>query len=125
MNEDFNRNLRSPSDFLYFLNWNLPCQHDSVCSQLFKQQSPLQIVNSHLGGAVNLHICKIAGNIVKNCQILHYDAVHTYFIQLAKLPLHIFDFILKHDGVHGYIYFNISEVGIPDRFLKRFNVEIV
>ena len=72
-----------------------------------------------------LHIGKAIDDIVKNGQVLNYNAVHTYFIQLAKLRLHIFDFILKHDGVHGYIYFNISEVRISDRFLKRINVEIV
>ena len=124
VNKNLDGNFCDPADLFYLFNGNFAGQHHALGSQFFIQQRTFQVIDPHLRGAVSFQIHEVSYHVIEDRHILNDDTVHTNFIQLTQLVLHIFHFFFVDHGIHSHKDFHIAQMGIANHVRQRLPVKI-
>ena len=101
-------------EFLQFFHRDLPFQDHPFDAQLFGQFQAGRVMESHLGGGMDIQMREIFPDHPQNAQILYNEGIGVHLIQQSQIFRHFREFRLFDNGVHCHINFAVP-------FVEMFN----
>ena len=113
------------ADVLDLLPVQLPAQDHPAHAHGGTQLDTCQIVNGHLGGAVEGHMGGDLAAQLHNAQVLDDEGIHTGGGRMADQITEFFGFPVGNQGIQGQMHLNTPDVAVLDRLRQGLGGEIL